>query len=365
MDIKPLHGGNVYKAARELNIPLDKILDFSANINPLGYPPIVEDIIKRHIRDIVHYPDVEQRELKEVAANYYGTSATNILPGNGSVELINIVVESLRPSKVIIPAPTFAEYSLSCKSRGIPVEFINLKQNNFTFDLKVMDDLEQRLKDNSLLVICNPNNPTGNLVSKDILIKVLRNLQLKNSFLMLDEAFMDFVDKDESLVDLINTHPNLIILKSVTKFFALAGLRLGFVLANSKLIDRFYKLKDPWNINTFATIVGSRVLREEDYIQKTRGFICQEKKWLWKQLKSLPNLLPFFPEANFIFVKLQNHVSATLLADELMKKGILIRNCSNYVYLDDTYFRVAVKSREDNKTLILAIKDIICRKGSI
>ena len=129
-----LHGGNVYKASRELSMPYDCILDFSANINPLGFPEVVEDIIIKHIKDIVHYPDVEQWELKQSAAKYYNTSPQNIMPGNGSVELINIILETLRPSKVIIPSPTFSEYSLSCQSRGILTMFPNLRVNGFKFD---------------------------------------------------------------------------------------------------------------------------------------------------------------------------------------------------------------------------------------
>jgi threonine-phosphate decarboxylase len=362
-----LHGGNVYKAAKELNIPYDRILDFSANINPLGYPPVAEEIIINNIKHIVHYPDVQQSELKEAAANYYGTNPDNLMPGNGSVELINIVLEALRPSRTIIPSPTFSEYTLSCESRGIETVFINLRVNDFRLDLKLFDTMKDRITTNSLFIICNPNNPTGKLIQRQDLAAILRELQNKDSYLMLDEAFMDFVDVDESMVRFIKEYDNLIILKSVTKFFALPGLRLGFVLACPELIKKFHTLKDPWNINTFAGFVGTEVMRDKKYIDETRKYISQEKVRLWENLKSVPGLEPLYPEANFVFIKIEGKVKVSTLVESLKKKGILIRDCSNYMFLDNSFFRVAVKSREDNDILISALKEVMnkeVKKGS-
>lgn len=359
MQKEHFHGGNVYKAAKELNMPHDRILDFSANINPLGFAPIAEEIIIDHIKDIVHYPDVEQGELKEAAADYYGISPDNLMPGNGSVELINIVLEALRPSKAVIPSPAFSEYALSCKSRGIEAVFINLRANDFRYDVKLFDKTKDRITPNSLLILCNPNNPTGKLIPKEDLTVMLKGLQNKKSYLMLDEAFMDFVDTDESMVSFIEKYDNLIILKSVTKFFALPGLRLGFVLANRKLIKKLYTLKDPWNINTFAGFVGAGVMRDRQYIANTRQYISQEKRRLWENIKAIPGLASLYPEANFIFVKITKDIKVAALSERLRKKGILIRDCSNYTFLDDSFFRVAVKSTQDNNSLISALRETL------
>ena len=176
---------------------------------------------------------------------------------------------------------------------------------------------------------------------------------------MVDEAFMDFVDVNQTMTGLIQKYNNLIILKSVTKFFALPGLRLGFVLAHPELINKFHGFKDPWNINTFAGFVGTEVLKDKSYINKTRQFISQEKQQLWKNLKSIPGLKPFYPEANFIFIKIIKDLKVSTLAKRLREKGILIRDCSNYTFLDDSFFRVAVKSRKDNAILISALKEIL------
>lgn len=265
-----LHGGNIYKAAKELDIPYTQILDFSANINPLGFPHIVKEIITDRINDIVNYPDIEQRELKKAAAEYYGIDAKNILPGNGSVELINIILEALRPSKAIIPSPTFLEYARSSESRYIETVFVNLRANKFRLDIGLFDNIKNNIIPDSLLILCNPNNPTGKLITKHDLTIILKKLQNNRAYLLIDEAFMDFVDVNQSMVRFIEEYDNLIILKSITKFFALPGLRLGFILAGSRLIIKFHKLKDPWNINTFAGFVGSEVMRDRKYISKTR-----------------------------------------------------------------------------------------------
>lgn len=280
------------------------------------------------------------------------------MPGNGSVELINIILEALRPSKTLIPSPTFSEYALSCKSRGIEMFFINLRANDFRLDVELFDNIKDGITPNSLFIICNPNNPTGKLIPKQELAVILRELQDRNSYLLLDEAFMDFVDVNESMVSYIDKYDNLIILKSVTKFFALPGLRLGFVLASPKLIKKFHTLKDPWNINTFAGFVGTEVMGDKQYIDKTRKYISQEKVRLWENLKSIPGIEPFYPEANFIFIKIAGEVKVSTLVESLKKKGILIRDCSNYRFLDESFFRVAVKSREDNDILISALKEV-------
>ncbi|MCG1012011.1 threonine-phosphate decarboxylase [Tepidanaerobacter sp. GT38] len=355
-----IHGGNVYKAAQELNISHDDILDFSANINPLGFPEAVKSIILNHIKDIVHYPDVEQIELKKAAAEYYGTSPESIMPGNGSVELIHIVLEALRPSRAIIPSPTFAEYAISCQSRNIDTLFINLRPNNFKFDFQMVNNLTDEIIPNSIIILCNPNNPTGLLTKQQDISVLLDILSDKKAYLLVDEAFMDFVDVDESMATFIEKYDNLMVLKSVTKFFALPGLRLGFVLACPELIKRFYTLKDPWNINTFAGLVGAKVLQDKHYIDKTRKYIREEKLRFWENLKNVPAIQPLYPEANFIFIKITAaDIKVPLLAESLKKNRILIRDCSNYMFLDDSFFRVAVKRREDNDIFVSALKEVL------
>ncbi|WP_422445227.1 threonine-phosphate decarboxylase CobD [Thermoanaerobacterium sp. DL9XJH110] len=362
--ITRFHGGNVYKAAREINIAYRDILDFSANINPLGFPDYVRNIITDHIDDIVYYPDTEQNELKQAAAEYYGTNAENLIPGNGSAELVHIILDVIRPTKVVIPSPTFSEYALTCKSRQIKIELVDMTENDFKWTPTLFDRIKHRVTEKSVLVICNPNNPTGKLTSKEELTMILDELKNRGAYLLIDEAFMDFVEKSQSMVEQIETHQNLIILKSLTKFFALPGLRIGFALACRRIVEKMYQFKDPWNINTFAGFVGAAVLKDKSYIQRTREFISQEKEWLWKELRKVPGLEPFRPEANFIFVRITGGFNASQLAESLKRQGILIRQCSNFEFLNDSFFRVAVKGREANEKLIAALRDfMICSRS--
>ncbi|MCR4432023.1 MAG: threonine-phosphate decarboxylase CobD [Tepidanaerobacteraceae bacterium] len=353
-----LHGGNVYKAGKELNMPHDKLVDFSANINPLGFPDVVRKIIISRIDDIIHYPDPDQAELKKNAAEYYGVNPENILPGNGSVELINIIMEALKPSKVLIFSPTFSEYARSCRSRGIKVELVDMTKNDCGWDIELVRKMENVICKNSMIIICNPNNPTGKLASKEEITCLLEILQYRKSFLLLDEAFMDFVINSQTLIKDVEKHKNLIILRSLTKVFALPGLRIGFAAGNRELIQKLEELKDPWNINTFAGLAGCEVLKEKSYIDMTRKFISQEKEYLWNKLSDINGLLPFYPEANFVFVKIARGVKSGALADKLKTYGILIRQCGDFDFLDDTYFRVAVRKREENEMLINALTSI-------
>lgn len=353
------HGGEVFKASRELGLPKEKILDFSANINPLGFPSAVPDIIKRHIGDIVHYPDAGQEELILSAAKYFGVAPEFILPGNGSVELIHLLIEALRPKRAVIPAPTFSEYGHSCRPRGIHVDFIEIPPPEFKVDEGFLAKVAYRVEEGTLAVLCNPNNPTGQLVSPVELASFLKELEKKGAHLLLDEAFMDFVEDAYSMVDHLKSHENLIILRSLTKFFALPGLRIGFVLARPHLIEKLRTLKDPWNINTFAGAVTPRVLEDEDYIRKSREFIEREKQWLWKELGEIPGLSPLYPAANYIFVQIEGKVHADAMAERLKERGILIRRCDNYPFLDQRHFRVAVKDRRANTILVAAIREIL------
>lgn len=354
-----LHGGNVYKAAEQLNMPRNKLLDFSANINPLGFPDEVRNIIISHIDDIIHYPDPEGLELLKAAGDYYGVNPECLLPGNGSVELINITLETLRPIKVIIPSPTFSEYARCARARGIKVELIDMTKNKFTWDMKLFKEMEISIEKNCLLVLCNPNNPTGKLISKNEIKTIIESLEDKGSFLLLDEAFMDFVAESQSLIKEVEKHKNLIILRSLTKFFALPGLRLGFAACNEWLKQKMMQLKDPWNINTLAGFVGSEVLKDESFIIRTKQFISQEKEYIFNSLNDIKGLLVFHPEANFVLARITGGKTSGELSRKLRKHAILIRQCSNFDFLDDTFFRVAVKKRDENNILIRAIQSFL------
>ncbi|TYP56795.1 threonine-phosphate decarboxylase CobD [Thermosediminibacter litoriperuensis] len=357
------HGGNIYEVSKRFKLNHREILDFSANINPLGFPDSVRRIIWEKIDDIIHYPDPGQVELREAASVYYGIKPENILSGNGSVELINLTLEALRPSKVIIPSPTFTEYAFASQNRRIKTELVDMTKNDFYWDDDFVESIKARICPGALVIVCNPNNPTGYLIVKDVIKTLIDETERAKAFLLLDEAFMDFVGESQSLCTEVMSCPNVIVLRSLTKFFALPGLRIGFALGNEKLIKKIEKLKDPWNVNTFAGAVGSAVLKETAYIEKTRKYISQEREFLWDGLRQISCFKPFRPAANFIFVKITAKFGAGFLARELLKRGIAIRECGDFAFLDDSYFRVAVKDRKANETLLEALREITAASG--
>ncbi|WP_041424146.1 threonine-phosphate decarboxylase CobD [Thermosediminibacter oceani] len=353
---KRSHGGNVYEVSKKFKLDLREILDFSANINPLGFPNSVRQIIWEKIDEIVHYPDPGQVELREAAAIYYGVEPENILPGNGSVELINLTLEALRPSKVIIPSPTFTEYAFASRNRRIETELVDMTKNDFCWDYDFIESIKDRICPGALVIVCNPNNPTGYLVVKDVIKPLIEETERAKAFLLLDEAFMDFVGESQSLCAEVVSRSNVIVLRSLTKFFALPGLRIGFAIGNEELIKKIEKLKDPWNVNTFAGAVGSEVLKDKAYIEKTREYISREREFLWDGLRQFSCFTPFRSSANFILVKITAEFGAGFLARELLRRGIAIRECGDFAFLDDSYFRVAVKDRRANEILLEALR---------
>jgi len=353
------HGGKIFRASRELGLPTEQILDFSANINPLGFPGGVPDVIKEHIKDIIHYPDQNQRDLLLASAKFFSVAPENVLPGNGSVELIHLIIEALRPGKVLIPSPTFSEYGHSCRSRDVRTRILEIPAPRYTVDENLMAKIAEQAGQGDLVIMCNPNNPTGQMICRDGLKLLLDDLERKSAHLLVDEAFMDFIDTSYSMLRYIEDTENLIILRSLTKFFALPGLRIGFALSNPAFIEKLNRLKDPWNINTFAGVVAPYVMKDHDFIQRTKDLIFLEKEWLWQELGEIPGFYPLYPEANYVFVEARGEIRADVLSFELNKRGILIRECANYPFLDNRHFRVAVKDRESNTRLINAIREII------
>jgi len=356
------HGGNIYRAGEELGIPEDKIIDFSANINPLG-------ISKRVIKDIVHnlkylpdYPDPDAKELRLEIARHHTISAESIICGNGSTELIYLIVRALKPKNVLIPAPTFSEYERACKSYGTRIIHYGLKrENNFDINTDEFIGVMNGDKNSELTIpnsplhtdmvfLCNPNNPTGRLIQKKDVMRIAHAAKALKSYLVVDEAFIDFVS-DASVIQEVEKNPYLIVIRSMTKFYALAGLRLGYGIFPLKIIDLIKQYKEPWTVNTLAQKAGVAVLNDTAYKKQTLKLIKKEKQFLEKKFKQLGiNFVDSY--ANFYLLSLPN---AESMYKELKKKGILVRLCSDFKGLDKTYIRVAVKSRKYN---ILLMKEL-------
>ncbi|MEW6687235.1 MAG: threonine-phosphate decarboxylase CobD [Candidatus Edwardsbacteria bacterium] len=343
-----VHGGNIYEIKRRYK---KEVIDFSANINPLG---LTEDIRREFIKCyklILHYPDPEAEDLIRQIAGHWGIDEENILIGNGSTELIYLIAQAFKPEKTLIPVPTFSEYERAVKSVGSKIGFLKLKEvNSFTLNITNSDKAD-------ISFISNPNNPTGNLLIKD------KKFILNSKLNVIDEAFMDFLldETRHTFIPEAVKDKKFIVLRSFTKFYALPGLRIGYLVAHKDLIRRLKQIQPPWSVNSIAQYLAQMLLNNSDYIQKTRNLINKEKEFLFNELARIKGLKPYPSVANFLFVKIVNsQIDSSILTDKLIQKEILIRDCSNFRGLNGRYFRVAVRSHKENIKLINALREILC-----
>ena len=322
------HGGNTWR--------YKKIIDFSANINPLGTPVQLKELSEL----IEHYPEPDSSSLKKLLAKIHSLRPENITIGNGSIELIYLLPRVLPIKKVMIPIPSFSEYEFASLACGFKPVFA--KQD--------IETLKKKVTNNSLVFLCNPNNPTGKLFESSQIEGLLSVCQKKSSYLVIDEAFIDFTLKADSFIRRAGHLSNLIVLRSLTKIYALAGLRIGYAVASKGMISRLSSCQYPWNVNSFALAAAKKALGDKAYLKKTRTLIKKEKKYLWDNLRLIKGIEVFESEANYFLCKLKTGTAASL-KKKLLKKNILIRDCSNFRGLDKTYFRVAVRKRSENKKL--------------
>ncbi len=344
------HGGDVYS--------YDVDFDFSANINPLGMPESVRRAVEQSIADCVNYPDPYCRELTAGIAKKENVKEQNILCGNGAADLIFRFVLAKRPKKALILAPSFSEYEGALAVGNCEVYYYTLSnQNGFRLTEEFLNEITEQI---DVVILCNPNNPTGRLIEMSLLEKIAQKCHDTNTFLFLDECFLDFMSEGEqrSMKKHISHNSNLLILKAFTKMYAIPGLRLGYcICSDTNLIEKMRASSQSWAVSIPAQAAGVAALKENDFVQKTVSLIREEQQYIASELRSM-GILCYPPSANYIFFKEEQGIY-----ERLLKKGILIRSCHNYPGLCHGYFRIAVKSHEQNIMLINAMKEVI-KEGS-
>ena len=355
-----IHGGNVWKTLREKDVKTGKIIDFSASINPLGFPSGVKNRICDCIKKLVHYPDPDYFSLRREIAQYLKTRPEEILAGNGSIELINLIIKRINPSKILIPVPSFMEYERAALINGSKTSFLYMKkEDDFRFDKK---QLLSRLKDINMLFLCNPGSPTGHTIEKSELSEIAVECDKKGIWLIVDEAFIEFAE-DTGMLTLVKEatkKKRLIVIRSVTKFFGMPGIRLGYLVAERGVVESLKNIQEPWNVNIIASLLGKECFRDKEFILKSRRYLKREKEYLSKELKKLKEVCFYPSDANFFLVRidLKKNDSHTL-ALKMKKKGILIRDCTRMRGLDKRYFRFAVKKRSENKEFLRVLKEVL------
>jgi threonine-phosphate decarboxylase len=344
------HGGNVHEACRILGIGLDEVMDFSASINPLGMPDGVAKTMAINLLTAVHYPDPEAGRFSEAVSNAYGIDKGKVICANGSTELIFLIPRALRPENVLIPYPTFSEYERASLLAGASIKRICFKErDSFMPDF---DEYIGAMKGTDLAFLCNPGNPSGKAVPKDGVMEIALNARKYGCTLVLDEAFVDFCP-EHSVIN--EEFRNVIVLRSLTKFYAMAGLRAGFLKASRGMVKKLLKFKEPWTVNALAELSAAQALGDTQFARKTRKLIAREKKYMEKRLDDLQ--IKYFPsDVNYYLLRIDD---AAILRERLFDKGIIVRDCSDFRGLGRKLLRVAVRRRAENKRLMDEISRLL------
>ena len=350
------HGGDILGAILETGADKNEIIDFSSNINPFGMPQSVKKALIENINEAEGYPDPFCRKLKEEISKYERVGSENIICGNGAAELIYSFMYGLSPKKVLIPVPSFFEYEKAAKASGSEIEYYFCRESdgfNLTdgFLREISDDID-------LIILCSPSNPVGNIIPRKLIIDILRICLDRNIILLLDECFIDFADSREenTLVPYISEYKNLIILKSFTKLYSAAGVRLGYAMCgNEDILNSAENARQPWSVGTLAQEAGIAAVRDRDY----RNFVISKNRAERERFKNKiekTGVTVFGSDANFIFFKADG---VSDLRERMLKYDILIRSCGNYTGLGDEYYRAAVRKSEENDRFLEALREVL------
>lgn len=349
------HGSDLEKIEQIYGIKKENIISFSANVNPLGISPKLRDGIASNIDCITTYPDRDYMELRKGIANYCETEVENIIVGNGSTELISLFIQIEKPKKAMILGPTYSEYEREIALQGGKTIYYPLREEN-DFVLDVNHFISKLSEDIDMLVICNPNNPTGTAIKNHDMRIILDACKECDIFVMVDETYVEFAEnvKEISSICLTRTYGNIAILRGTSKFFAAPGLRLGYAIcSNSDLMSTMNQRKDPWTINSIAVVAGNLMFSDKDYIEKTRGLIASERKRLYDIFNNSTRFKAYWPDGNFMLLKiLEEGITSGELFDKCIKKGLMIRDCSTFPYLGENYIRFCFMNPSDNDKLV-------------
>ena len=354
--IRPKHGGNLTWAAKIAGCPVSSIKDFSASINPLGIPQTVVTAIEEDIPRLVAYPNPDYPRLRKCLAKDCGVDAEYILPGNGASELLTWAAKDLAQCSInYLIAPAFGDYYRALTAMKAKIEVIT---GNLPFgELHTL--IPHKPPKQSGLLLNNPHNPTGKLWQKTEIIPYLSQFAV----VVIDEAFMDFLipSQQQSLIDLVVDFPNLIILRSLTKFYSLPGLRIGYAVTNPRRIEQWQQHRDPWSVNTLAATAAMTAIKDRDFQQDTLNWLTSAREDLERGLNEISGLQALPSKANYLLVKAE--MSVTQLQEKLLRRNrIYIRDCLSFRELGDRYFRVAVRTSQDNQLLVQALKEVVSRE---
>lgn len=346
----PVKHGGLYSVK---NID-SSVIDFSSNISPLGFPPLVKKAIKKEIQSLDVYPDSDSEKLRSHLEWYTKIPKEQIVVGNGATEIIYNFCKAFlgKKTRILIPIPTFGEYEAACKLAGCKVSFFKTMNLNDSFD-----DVIKKIPKNGCVFLCNPNNPTGVLVPRSSMLQIIKKAKSNGTIVFVDECFIELVpSSNESIVKDLKKFDNLFVLRSLTKSFGLAGIRIGYGLGSKSMISILNKIKIPWNVSGLAQKAASAALCHSFYLDKTKKLIKKESKYISDSIAKMPAFSCHNSATNFILIK--SKIKSKTLQKKLLAQKILVRDCSNFYGLNDQYIRVAVKNHKENVKLIKVLGSI-------
>ncbi|MFA8438070.1 threonine-phosphate decarboxylase CobD [Pueribacillus sp. YX66] len=350
----PAHGSNPQYLFNALHLAKpNHVIDFSVNVNPYGMPRLIEKQWSQFLTYVRDYPDPHSFALKEAVAQKESIEKDNILIGNGAAELVFLLANRFREQDVLIIDPTFSEYHTACTAHGCRVHSVVLKEDN---DWQIsLDDIVPQLEGKVALFLCSPNNPTGVRYDKDILLSLIKAAFKQKVIVVIDEAFYDFCLDPYTLVPYVQTYPNLVILRSFTKMFAIAGIRLGWIAADPTFISELSTFQPHWSVNAIAEQVGLLCIHEDAFVKQTSEQVARERKRVVSELKQLDFVISN-SETNYYILRETKKQSMKPLLRFLLNEGLTARHTENFAGLDGNYLRFAIRTKAENDRLITVLK---------
>lgn len=352
-----IHGGNVYEIASQLGCTPEDVLDYSASINPLGPPAGLVDLFNRTFQRLQHYPDIQNRLLVDSIARYHELTPNQVVVGNGSTELIYWLPKVLGIRRALIVLPTFSEYQKAFELQGVQLaKLITSPEGNFQPEVEQLEELFEKFSPEAVLCT-HPGSPAGTLMPPEVRTWLVEKSRKQKLFAIVDEVFSDFCE-EESLKGLLGESTQLVIIRSLTKFYGLPGLRLGYLLTSEPLAKRLSQFLPPWSVNTYAQTAGPYCFEQGEYRERTLALIGEERKRMAERMQALAGCQVFPGRANYLLLRLGKELApaAELQQKLLASERILVRDCGSFEGLDEHYVRFAVRLPDQNERLLAALE---------
>lgn len=354
------HGANLFELSRKYHFNPEEIKDFSSNINPFGMSEKALNFVKENLHNLSIYPDPAYTSLKASISRYCKAEPEHIILGEGATGLITGLIHCISPKQAMIIRPSYSEYETQLnKLSSCLIHSYTLKKEE-EFKCNIEELIEQYLRSNSeLLILCNPNNPTGSAFSAEEIARLASKI---DSVILIDETYMEFTDIGHfSSTELTKSYPNLFVIRGTSKFFSTPGIRLGYAISsNQKIREYFQQRSDLWNINIIATMMGEHMFEDEEYIEEVYRKISHERSFLLESLRKFAELKVYPSYGNFILSEIvSKRITAYEVYEHLIKDAIAVRNCSSFATLDEYFFRVCTLSHRDNELLISKLKQLL------